>query len=134
MPATDKLLSSAGNMVGAVIADASTPRIVLFSNDGTPQNSVAYSVNYGSTLTGRHLIVDLTPGTYDIYQNGTKIFSNVPASSQGVLTFQARGGANYSLVQTGTTVVPTCDVNGDGVFNIADVAITLGIAVGLWFL
>jgi hypothetical protein len=84
------------NMQGVIIENIN-PDVVLFSKDGLAQNSVTYTATYASGTTGKHLIVDLVPGNYDVYRDGTKILSNVVASSQGALSFSATGGTNFQV-------------------------------------
>ena len=99
----------ADTMVGTLINDVSTPQIVLFSSDtqGADVTSVTYQANYASSLTGEHILLDMSPGTYDVYKNGIKIQSNINASYQGVLSFNSSGGSLFQVVQTG--VAPTQD-------------------------
>ncbi len=115
--ATDSSISSmtatsridANTMTGALINDATNPQIVLFSSDnqGANVNTVTYQANYSSSLSGKHLLLDISPGTYDVYKNGIKIQSNINASYQGVLSFNSSGGSLFQVVQTG--VAPTQD-------------------------
>jgi hypothetical protein len=84
-------------MMQGALVETSIPQISLFSKDGVAQNSVTYAAAYSSGTTGNHLIVDLVPGNYDVYRDGTKILSNVVASSQGVLSFSATGGTNFQV-------------------------------------
>ncbi len=91
-------------MVGTQINDATVPRVVMFSNStsGASVTSATYSTSYSSSKTGRHLLVDITPGLYDIYRGGSKILSNITAASgSGVLFFNALGGATFQVVRAG---------------------------------
>ncbi len=91
-------------MVGTQINDATVPRIVMFSSNtlGASVASATYSVSYPSSKSGRHLLVDMTPGLYDIYKGGSKIFSNLTASaSAGTLSFDATGSATFQVVRSG---------------------------------
>ncbi|MFQ5964197.1 MAG: fibronectin type III domain-containing protein [Candidatus Scalinduaceae bacterium] len=99
----------ANTMTGAFINDPTTPEIVMFSShpQGADVTSVTYQANYSSSITGNHLLLDMSPGTYDVYKNATKILSNITASSRGVLSFDVNGGATFQVVQTGVT--PTQD-------------------------
>jgi chitodextrinase len=99
----------ANTMKGAFINDPTTPEIVMFSShpQGADVTSVTYQANYASSLTGKHLLLDMSPGTYDVYKNGTIILSGITASSQGVLSFSSTGGSTFQVVQTGST--PTED-------------------------
>jgi len=102
----------------------------LFSTDGAKQISVTYSADYQSSLTGRHLIADLVPGTYDVYRDAVKLLTGVSASPQGVLSFQATGGGNYTLTYSGVSAT-NCDVNGDGSVDVRDVQLSVNMALGL---
>ena len=99
----------ANTMKGAFINDPTTPEIVMFSShpQGADVTSVTYQANYASSLAGKHLLLDMSPGTYDVYKNGTIILSGITASSQGVLSFSSTGGSTFQVVQTGST--PTED-------------------------
>ena len=103
MPATFRIDST--NYTGALIQDPTNPRIVMFSKTEVPQTTLTYNVTYSGT--GKHLIVDLQPGTYDVFKNGTKILSNVSASQEGALSFDSTGGSTFQVVQTGTTPPPS---------------------------
>ena len=98
----------ADNMQGAFINESGNPQIVMFSSDtqGADVTNVTYQANYTSSLTGKHLLLDMSPGTYDVYKNGNMILSDVTASSQGVLSFSSNGGSTFQVVQTGTTPPP----------------------------
>ena len=64
MPATEKVLSATGNMVGALIKDNAEEQVLMFSTDpaGTPPAGVIqYEV--GANLRGRHRLFDLIPYT-----------------------------------------------------------------------
>ena len=112
-------------MTGTLINDSTSPQIVLFSSDpqGADVTTVTYNANYSSTKTGTHLLLDIQPGTYDIFKNGTKIHSDIGASTQGVLTFSSSGGSTFQITQTGTTPPPptlSADLNNDDTVNSLD--------------
>jgi Chitobiase/beta-hexosaminidase C-terminal domain/Bacterial Ig-like domain (group 2)/Putative Ig domain len=90
MPTTSSV--SASGFVGALYAD-STPRVVLFSADGTAQNAFSYTL----TATGKvtHVITDIAPGAYDIFQNATNIGTAV-AGADGSLTFTSTNGGTFT--------------------------------------
>ena len=122
---TPTTLITADTMKGTLINDSTTPQIVLFSSDpqGADVTTVTYNANYSSTKTGTHLLLDIQPGTYDIYKNGIKIHSDIGASTQGVLTFTSSGGSTFQITQTGTTPPPPtlqADLNSDGTVNSLD--------------
>ncbi|HEY7057265.1 MAG TPA: hypothetical protein VH458_12105 [Vicinamibacterales bacterium] len=97
MPPTARIESTNGTMVGAAVTDGSVQRIALFSADGTPQSSVTYSANPAAGQTGVHVITDLIANTpYFIARNGVNM-STVPASSQGVVTFQSTEGGVFTI-------------------------------------
>jgi Heparinase II C-terminal domain len=85
---------------GGFYNDGTLPRIALFSTDGTAQTSVTYTATYSSALTGRHVILDLVPGTYNVTKDGTSIYSGLIVSSDGSLNFTTAGGTNYAITQT----------------------------------
>ncbi len=105
MPPTTLITSSDG-MKGALIADSNNPRIVMFSPDGTNHSSVTYDATYSGI--GKHLLVNITPGTYDIYKNRINITS-ATVGSDGALAFDSAGGSIFQVVNTGDLPpVPNC--------------------------
>ena len=97
MPATVRLQSTNGTMVGAMVTDGSAQRIGLFSADGTPQSSVSYTANYASGQAGVHLLADLVPNTQYVIACNSVSIGTIPASSQGVLTFQSSEGGLFTV-------------------------------------
>jgi hypothetical protein len=106
-PTTTIVSVTGGNMVGAQIADA-TPRVMLFSTDGTAQTSASYSTSYSGT--GQHVIADLAPGNYTVILNGSQISSQT-VGVDGTLSFSSASGAlqvtQGVVVLTGITVSPS---------------------------
>jgi hypothetical protein len=98
MPATVRLQSTNGAMVGAMVRDGSVHRIALFAVDGTPKASVRYTASYAPGRTGGvHVIADLVPDSqYVITRDGLSI-ATLRASSQGVLTFRSPAGGLFTL-------------------------------------
>jgi hypothetical protein len=94
-------LISATGYKGALYNDAATPRVALFSVDGTSHTSVIYTASYSSGLTGRHVIVDLMPGTYNVTEDGTTLYAGLTVGTDGSLSFTATGGTAYSITQIG---------------------------------
>ena len=96
MPATVRLQSPDGTMVGAMVKEGSVQRVGLFSADGVPQSSVRYTATYASGRTGVHVLVDLVPNTsYFIARNGVSI-GTISTSSEGVLTFRSSQGGLFT--------------------------------------
>ena len=93
MPSTVAI--TAAGFAGALYADA-TPRAVLFSATGAAQNSFSYSITASGTVT--HVIADMAPGTYTVYQGGTAI-AVVTAGTDGTMTFTSSGGGSFSSIQ-----------------------------------
>ena len=108
-PDSDPIEVSSGNMAGALIADR-TPRAVLFSLDGTPQETLAYHVNYEGT--GRHVIVDMVPGAYNIRKDGVEISSMHSTTTAGVLSFEA-GGGTFAISMQSQVAGNIAKVSGD---------------------
>jgi hypothetical protein len=97
MPATVRLQSTDGAMVGALVQDGSVQRVGLFSAAGAPQSSVSYTASYPPGVAGIHVLADLAPGTgYVVARNGGRV-GTIQASSQGVLTFSSREGGLFTL-------------------------------------
>ncbi len=92
-----------GTMSGAVLDEAAHPYLVLFSteSDGDFSESVHYVSNYGSGLAGKHLLVGIASGLYDVYKNGTKMISTLATSSENTLSFEITGGGSFELVRVG---------------------------------
>jgi hypothetical protein len=97
MPATIRLQSPEGTMVGAMVRDRNEQRIALFSADGTPQSSVDYTANYPSGLAGVHILTDMKSSAQYIVERDAKSIGTVSASSQGVLRFRSEGGGLFSV-------------------------------------
>lgn len=101
----------ADTMVGVIINDTKTPRIVLFSKNTTGElvNFVKYNVNYNSSLTGKHLIVDLEPGVYNVFKGTNKeeqIIANYTVSAEKkTLLFKATGGSTFHVIKKGATII-----------------------------
>ena len=122
---TPTTLITADTMTGTLINDSTSPQIVLFSSDsqGADVTTVTYNATYPSSKTATHLLLDIQPGTYDIYKNSIKIHSDIGASTQGVLTFTSTGGSTFQITQTGTTPPPPTlqgDLNNDDTVNSLD--------------
>jgi hypothetical protein len=104
MPATVRVSSPNGVMVGAMVADGSVERIGLFSADGTAQSSVSYTASYGSGVTGVHVIADLVPNAQFVVARNGASMAVVSASSQGVLTFTSPEGGLFTIRSLAPTV------------------------------
>jgi hypothetical protein len=93
-------LVDTGNMKGAVYDDGAFPRVALFSADGTAQSAVSYVASYTAGVTARHVVVDLKPGVYTVFQNGAVLERAVVVQAHGSLTFTAQGGGTFALSPT----------------------------------
>ena len=110
MPATLRLCSTDRAMVGAIVADGNSQRIVLFASNGTPQAGVTYAVHYRSPQIGTHVIVDLLANTrYRIARDGMDLGVTL-ASDQGVIAFTSSGGGTFAV--RAETVAPAADGRG----------------------
>ncbi len=89
----------AGNMVGTLINDTTTPRVVLFSSDphGAAVSNVTYSVGTLLPASSKHLLLGMQSGTYDVYRDGVLIYPGLAVSTNGVLAFDSAGGSSYQL-------------------------------------
>ena len=97
MPATVRVESADGAMLGAMVADGRVDRVALFSADGSAQASVTYTLTHSSGRTSVHVVADLVPSaSYVVSRDGVDI-ATVPASSQGVLTFGASEGGRFTI-------------------------------------
>jgi hypothetical protein len=109
MPTTT--LISAPNYKGALVDDGVTPRIALFSSDGTPQTSIKYTATYNGSLNGQHVILDMAPGTYNVTRDGVTIYSSLPVGSDGSLSFTSTGGSLYAVQAAEVAVEPSPPAN-----------------------
>ena len=106
MVPVQKIDAIAGNMVGTIIQDSTSPRIVMFAKTTTPQSSVTYNASYSPNITGKHLLVDLKPGYYEVVKDDTIILSDINSSSKGVLYFTSTGGFTFQIIWTGVYDYP----------------------------
>jgi hypothetical protein len=97
MPATVRLQSTNGNMIGAMVADGSVQRVAFFATDGAPQSSVSYTARYPSGQAGVHVVADLVPNTQYVIARNDVIVATASASSQGVLTFRYPEGGVFTI-------------------------------------
>jgi hypothetical protein len=96
-PSIERIESTEGHMIGAMVLDGRTSRVGLFSTDGVRQSSVTYTAGIEPGRVSYHVVADLVKGTsYDIALNGSKL-STVSASNQGVAFFQASGGGRFEI-------------------------------------
>ena len=91
------LLITAPGYYGALYNDGVTPRIAIFSSDGSSHSSLSYSAPYGAALTGQHVLTDITPGAYDVVRDGTTVLTGRVVAADGSLSFTASGGTNYVI-------------------------------------
>lgn len=97
MPATSRLQSTNGAMVGAMVTDGQVQRIALFSAEGAPQATVSYTASYASARAGAHLLVDMTPSARCVIaRNGANI-AEASVSGQGVLVFKSSEGGQFTV-------------------------------------
>ena len=71
MPATVRLESADGKIVGAMVSDNGVQRIALFAADGSPQATVSYTATYTAEQTGVHVLADLVPNAQYSDRRGT---------------------------------------------------------------
>lgn len=95
-------LITATGYQGALYNDAASPRVAMFSADGTRQTGVTYTASYSSGLTGTHVVTDLATGTYSVKRDGTTILSGLSVLSDGSLKFSATGGTSFQVLQSGS--------------------------------
>ena len=131
-------LISTTNYYGALYDDGVSPRLVLFSTDGTQQTGATYATTY--TGVGRHVVVDLAQGMYFVKQGGTVLATGLSVASDGSLAFTATNGGTFAIAQGGAQppVITTASLP-DAVVNQAysqtlsasgDTPITWSIAAG----
>ena len=113
---------SAANFDVVQIADPATPKVAAFAQGGVTYTSATFTSTHAGT--GQYLIAGLSPGTYTVALNGSAILSNqTVVAGDNTLYFESSSGA-FSITQTGSTLLLSCDLNGDGVVNIQDVQIS----------
>ena len=91
----------AGSMVGAVLDDPTVARVVLFSSDqhGAAVGNVSYTVGALVATLEKHLLLGMLPGSYDVYQDSTLLYSNLSVSEMGVLAFDSADGSIFQVVK-----------------------------------
>jgi hypothetical protein len=137
LPATAALGTIDANHVGVQIADT-TPKVVIFAAPVADKGSGKYAPNtYNSVTfttthagTGKYLIAGLVPGAYSVRLNGVAIpgYASVIVAADGTLFFAATAGA-FSVLPSSVAPANSCDLNGDGVVNSADVQIAVSQAL-----
>lgn len=103
MPVTT--LITAPGYQGAIYDDGLLPRIAMFSVDGTALTTLTYAAPYSPRLVGTHVILDLTPGTYEVAEDGVVIYSGETVGADGCLTFKASGGSAFVIRKSGDVVL-----------------------------
>ena len=91
-----RLRSYAGLMVVPALSILAEPIRVVVPNKR--RHGATYTASYAGTA--RHLVVDMAPGSYNVFQNGNLIGTAL-ASSQGVLSFAAGGGGTFQIAPSG---------------------------------
>lgn len=129
---------NATNYSGALYDDGVTPRVALFSTDGTSQTGVTYSTTY--TGVGKHVVVDLAQGVYSVTQRGIAIALGLSVAPDGSLSFAATNGGTFVIAQGAaqppvitTMSLPDALINQAYSQNLAasgDTPITWSIAAG----
>jgi hypothetical protein len=94
-------LITATGYYGAFYNDGITPRVAMFSTNGTSHTSVTYTATYSAGLPGRHVITDLAPGVYSVLRDGSTILTNQTVGGDGSLSFTATGGTTYVIQASG---------------------------------
>jgi hypothetical protein len=118
---------AAANFRVLQIADSTTPKVAAFATGGNTFSSVIFTTTHSGTA--QYLIAGLSAGTYTVTVNGAAVASNQSVvNGDNTLYFESTSGT-ISIVGTGTTL-SACDLNGDGVVNIQDVSIMVGVAQG----
>lgn len=86
---TTALINPTG-WLGASFDDGTSPAVVLMRTAGDAVAGVSYSATYSGTA--RHVILNLTPGSYALTRNGSSIGS-ATAGADGSITFTAASGS-----------------------------------------
>jgi len=94
MPST--MLISPSGFRGAFYDDGAQARVALFSSDGTPRSSCAYTIA-AQAPSVRHVIADLAQGTYNVRKQAYTIVAGFLVGGDGTLTFESRGGGSFSV-------------------------------------
>jgi hypothetical protein len=93
-----------GESVQGAFINATTPRVVIFSKNSDKLSDASYSISYNISVTGKHLILNLESGNYDVYKNGAKIYENIPAGTDGSLFFTSLGGSSFQVIKDGQVI------------------------------
>jgi hypothetical protein len=97
MPATVRVQSTNGRMIGAMVADGTVQRVGLFATDGAPQSSVSYTARYALGQEGVHVVADLVPNSHYVIARNDVNIATASASDQGVLTFRCSEGGMFTI-------------------------------------
>ncbi|MBN2499019.1 MAG: hypothetical protein JXR96_30800 [Deltaproteobacteria bacterium] len=96
-PGASLIPSSDGEMAGAFMGTDDADKLVMLSRTGQARSSVMYAVE--SSKRVEHLIGDLEPSfRYSVYHDAA-LFSEIVASSAGVIFFSTDGGGAFQITQ-----------------------------------
>jgi len=140
IPAAAELISS-GNLVAAHIKDPSGDKVIAFSASQNGSD-MSLPISYSMTAAGpgsRHLIVDLPANTtvsYTVSRSANTVsvsVSNTTGQGQTAVT----SAAGTLVISEGTQgsgggQLNACDLNKDGVVNVADLQIAVNQVLGIF--
>lgn len=126
MPST--ALIDGGAYKGAIYDDGATARVGLLSADGTPQTSATYAVPSDFGKPGRHVVLELKPGTYTVRKDGIVLSKSIRVEDNGSLTFDGTGAGKYSVTPQAANIEPevlsVTPANGQGAAQLFTLAVT----------
>lgn len=121
-PAADLITSQDNTMSGTLINKEDAPQIVLFPNNssGDLVHSIDYSIDFDSNLIGKHLLVGVESGSYDIFLDNT-LRQTVTATPENTLYFETVGSGNFTISNSSERLDHDDDSDVDGK-DLADLA------------
>jgi hypothetical protein len=123
LPPTSMLSTIDTNFYGVEVADPVGPKvIVLAKNSGSGTTYTTISFTTAASGTESILVANLAPGVYSVTKNGTVLagYNAATVGTGGTLFINSTAGS-FSITQTASGIQVSCDVNGDGRVDRADV-------------
>jgi len=120
---------SAANFRVVQADDPAGAKVAAFATGGNTYSTASFVSSHSGIA--QYLIAGLAPGTYTVVLNGSPLLSNLTVSAgDNTLYFESTSGAVSIVATTGGPTL-SCDLNGDGAVNVADVALSVNAALGL---
>lgn len=119
---------SAANFRVVEVQDSSSPKVAAFGMGGGTYTMVSFTTTHAAQA--QYLIAGLAPGSYTVSLNGTTLLSNQNVlPGDNTLYFESASGT-FTISQSTSSSLLACDLNGDGLVNSLDSAISTQAALG----